>query len=184
MNCIIFYSNKCDSCKSLFTILHNENIINLFNKTICVDNIHYEKLAKMGINHVPTIIVKGNNGTSALYERLNAFIWIENILKYRNNSELDISTNLIDGYKKEELQGISDQYAYLHTDMAHPKSFLPYGKDDLFRILTSPTNDNDKINTKDQNELLDKIKNIRNKQIDDIKYNMEQNQLEILNNKL
>lgn len=187
MNCILFYSTKCDSCKSFIKILNNENLINIF-KCINVDKINIEKLSKMGIKNVPTIIIKGQNGVSSLYECINAFTWLDNIIKYRRSTLIkknnDIQLNIIDGYKTEELNGISDQYAYLQTDVAQPKSFLPYGKDDQYRIMTIPTNMNDKLDSRDQQELIDKLETIRNSQTNELKNIMEKNQLEIINNKI
>lgn len=187
MNCILFYSNKCDSCKSFIQIINNEKLTDIF-KCICVDKLPVDKLLKMKIKNVPTIIIKGQNGSSSMFECINAFTWLDNLLKHRRQTirtnDIQIE-NMIDGYKKEEFNGISDQYAYLHTDNAQPKSFLPYGKDDQYRILTIPTNNsNNKLDTKDQTELINKLENIRNKQTGDIRVSMEKNQLDIINKHL
>jgi hypothetical protein len=158
-------------------------------KCICVDKMPIDNLSKMGIKNVPTIIIKNQNGASSLYECRNAFMWLENILKYRRNSSIkknfDIPVaSIIDGYKTEELNGISDQYAYLQTDIPHPKSFLPYGKDEQYRIITIPSNANDKLDGKDQSDMINKLESLREKQTDDIRNIMEKNQLDIINDKL
>lgn len=180
MDLILFYSNKCNSCKNFIQLLKNNNINNLF-KMKCIDGIQIDKLLKTGIKNVPTLLIKGQNGKTALYECINAFIWIDNFIKYNKNapSQEENIVSFLDGYKVDELEGISDTYAFLQSDDPLPKSFQPYGKDNQFKILTLPSN-NEKILDKDQNILLKKIESERDKQTQQLREQMEKTHLDIM----
>jgi hypothetical protein len=155
---IIFYSELCDSCTNLRTLMHNENILHFFEKQ-CIDKKE-DYYKKIGITHVPTLIV---SDIPKPLVSIDAFKWLKDIkcLRYQNminNNNKIIQYNMnknmhMDGpnaYVSTEMSGMSDTFAYTDTDMAQPKSFS-YGTEDA--IYTAPTED-DKLTNVDQEKLI------------------------------
>jgi len=207
MSGYLFYSDHCETCKSLRTYMNNHKLINIFN---CknVDNMNIEELQSLGLQHVPTILIihtMPNGGVKqGLYEGKDACIWIENMVMSRkknlmmqtentrklielNNMKKNIKDGILDNCVMEN-NGISDEYAFfsndinldMKLDMSQPKSFLPYGKDNEYRILTIPqdsTQKGYKLKTNDQLKLAADLNAIRNQQDEKIKQIMHQDQI-------
>ena len=76
------------------------------------------------------------------------------------------------GFTNVEMGGFSDNFAYTLTDLAQPKSFLPYGKDDEYAIYTGV--EVTKLNSRD----LDKLMYDSNKK----RKEQDQNLAEIMDN--
>ena len=193
----LYYSNRCESSKNLLRVLNSEGILGAF-KCICIDNINKTSLINSGIKGVPTLIIKGETG-GAMYEREDAFRWVENIIKFKrhnmmmamvkeNRQKIADHNKMMQnsgplGWKPEEMSGVSDEYSYLKTDCAQPKSFLPYGQDDQYQIVTIVDN-GQKISPKEQEEVINKYADIRNQQTQHIKENMEKSQLDTVMNSI
>jgi hypothetical protein len=93
-------------------------------------------------------------------------------------------------YNSNESQGVSDAYSYWKDDInqdievAQPKSFLQYGKDAQYGIMTLPENPNNKFKlTADmQSKMVANIQQQRGQQEEQIKQVLEQQQIDkILN---
>src|SRR5437868_12268103 len=81
---MLFYSNKCQTCKALCVLLQNENLIGYF-KPICVD----DKLDKFPQDMiVPTMIIIGINKPLVAQE---TFEWIKQIKFIRQQQLMDIN---------------------------------------------------------------------------------------------
>ena len=162
MNGYVFYMKECKSSLNLITLMENNDLHTMFQYK-CVDNMSELDITKLGLKTVPTIVVISNqNGEQkrGIYEGREAFNWIESVLLNRRQSMLQLVENnrkliqinemkkrMKDGlyeYCEGESSGISDGYSYWKDDMAkdiesaHPKTFLPYGADEKYAIMTIP----------------------------------------------
>jgi hypothetical protein len=161
-----------------------------------------EDLLKQGINNVPTIMVINQNGTESrkdIFDGANAFTWIEQFINNRrefmmrqaeetrrliqlNNKKVCENEKSLKDYNTMESFGLSDAYAYYNVDInrdvdiAQPKSFLPYGKDQEYPILTL-TDDKNKMNGTEYKKREDEVKKIRQNQEVELKKIMEQQQI-------
>ena len=156
---ILFYLSTCDTCLNLIKMCKNYNILQKF-ELICIDGkIKY--FVSKGINVVPTMCVSGINKPFIGKE---CFIWLDTIIninkplqygtnqdKQNINKQQDIFSikatppppiikniepkikDLI-GFRKDEMTGISDNYAFKDIDNAFPKNFQY--KNSNFEIYT------------------------------------------------
>lgn len=162
---ILFYSTRCDACRRLIIIMKNENLIPYF-KLICVD----DKLNRLPpqIQAVPTMLIKGVKKPLVCEE---TFKWIEQVKFLRKqNIQTDIK-NINQSYKKnsdiigfdeDTMNGISDKFAFTEDDVALPHTYFNVGDEDKNIIFTAP--ENDTVKTRDQINLINNLKNIRNEQ--------------------
>lgn len=215
MSGYLFYSKKCDTCINLRTIMNTQNMLKDFNEKN-IDNMSIEEINKLGLQTVPTILIvyTYSNGESrqGLYEGENAFTWVENVvntrrqnmMKYNEETRRLIQNNRVKKQVREgvldycdtENSGVSDGYAYFsekieidkQLDLAQPKSFLPYGQDNNFRILSIPVSEEDKkrqgykINDKDQKKMTADLEKMRNIQDEQIKQSMQSEQIDSIIN--
>lgn len=211
MSGYLFYSKKCDTCTNLRTIMNNENMLKDFNEQN-VDNMSIEEINKLGLTTVPTILIvyTYSNGETkqGLYEGENSFSWVQNIVNTRKQNIMKHNEDIRRLIQKSEVKkqikegvldfcniensGISDSYAYFSEkidvdkklDLAQPKSFLPYGQDNNYRILSIPISDADKnregykINKIDQLKMTSDLEKIRNQQDSQIKELMRSEQID------
>jgi len=94
-----------------------------------------------------------------------------------NNTPSVKPLNQLFGFLQDELSGISDDYAYLLTDNALPKSFLPYGKE--MAIYTAP--EGDKLDKTTQDSLIKNLEDIRTSQKDEFIKNIDLEHKKIFN---
>ena len=183
---VLFYSQKCDTCRNLFMVLKNENLIGHF-KLICVD----DKLDKLPQNMiVPTMIVININKPLVAQE---TFEWIKQMKFIRQQQIMDINKRIIQnnnnelikkgpiGFDNEIMAGISDKFAFTKTDAPLPHSYFGVNEEDKHAIFTAPP-EKDKISKIEQNKL---IKDLESKRIDqDNNYNtlMKQQQMNAIAN--
>lgn len=176
---ILFYSNKCKYSQNIRKIMYDQGILQWF-KQISIDESDPDELIRTGLRVVPTLIIHNNNKRQILEEN-KAFEWVENIIRSRretealknrqntdnnnqnnNNNQNPLINNtkpmsMIKQYDPSETKHISDIYSYWTDDLkkdiniAQPKNFLPYGKDDNYNIMTIVDNiDNNKLTTIEQ----------------------------------
>lgn len=192
MKGILFYSYRCRNCINMWKILEKENFLQFFEK-MNIDNLDIKYIQNLGISQVPSILIIYPNGKKLLKEARNAFIWIDELLKNRReNISKMVNLNRLELLKKNkelvnqgfleysnnEMGGKSDEYAYLVTDIALPKSYVNYGderKDAIITYSEIDKLDNEKLN----NELILK-KDIRNNQDVVIKDEMKKGQIEAI----
>jgi hypothetical protein len=152
----------------------------------CIENMKGEEvtnLQRQGISVVPTMIMPSQN---RILSGKNTFEWIESIRFFNQQKEQEIrkmqgtQSNIVKNdvfqhkkkqdsrfeYVKEEMSGVSDEYAYLNYDNPQPKSFQYKGQDNKNAIFTAPEIKN-KLSESEQNKLLkdqEKIREFQNKE--------------------
>lgn len=210
---ILFYSRNCQYCQNLMAIMESEGIIRLF-KLKNIDDMNETELvnlSNMNIQFVPTLMIVNNvngNQQRVLYAKEQAFMWVNAIANNKRftmlaNAHLENARRLIQleqvrrklseglqEYCHEETQGVSDSYSYWKDDltqdidMPQPKSFMPLGQESLYQIITVQSENNNKLNKYDQEELTKKMEQMRKQQEEQLKVMMEQQQLAYINTNL
>ena len=198
----IFYHPKNAGSFNLMKLMENEGMLRMFELK-SVQGMSDEHLISYGIFSVPTIVFI-NNGNKGIYEKEKAFAFVNNMIENRRQNIIrrtenhrrliqtnGMMNNIKDGlfeYNSNESQGVSDAYSYWKDDInqdidiAQPKSFLQYGKDAQYSIMTLPENTKTKLNADTQNRLISNIKQQRDQQDGQLKQIMESQQIDkILN---
>lgn len=103
---------------------------------ICLEElIANNRILPPNIKMVPALIMPEMN---LILQGKETFEWVEkmrlNIIK--SNIARNMQQSGPNGFTNIEMGGFSDNFAYTMTDLAQPKSFLPYGKDDEYAIYT------------------------------------------------
>lgn len=180
----LFYSPRCESSANFIRIITSEKINQMFN-LISIDTMTTEQILSLGIKKTPMLVLRDNNNrTIGINEGQSAFEWLNNLIQFRrqnmakiveenrkkllqSNMVQNINKDIVSG-KSDELNGISDNFSYINLDYTSSKSFLPYGHDNEFKILTF--NDNQgRISNNEMNSKISEYNNIRNKTDTDIK---------------
>lgn len=171
MKRFLLYSKKCQSCANLIVILRNMNLLLNFEMICVEDLIAQKKQLPPNIKTVPALIMQDIN---VILQGKETFEWVEKIRM--NMIKMNIAKNAQQigphGFTNVEMGGFSDNFAYTLTDLAQPKSFLPYGKDDEYAIYTGV--EVTKLNSRD----LDKLMYDSNKK----RKEQDQNLAEIMDN--
>ena len=194
----LFYSPRCESSANFIRIITSEKINNMFN-LISIDTMSTEKLMSLGIKRTPMLVLRNQqNETIGTHEGQPAFEWLNNLIQFRRQNMMNtveqnrkklIQSNMAQQTNKDnvigrsdELTGVSDNFSYVNVDYVSTKSFLPYGQDADFKILTF--NDKQKkITENDLKSRMSEYQNIRGNTDKEIK-NVLENQLKtnLLNN--
>jgi hypothetical protein len=185
---LLFWSRKCEMCVNLLKILQAENLINNF-KLICVDD-NLDKIPK-NITRVPTMIV---SGIPELLVAKQIFDWIQKVkfIRNQNINKQIIQQNLTQinnnnnngpvGFKSAEMGSISDSFAYKDIDKALPQNYFGIGEEDKNVIFTAP--EQQKINKKDQTNLIKDLQTHRTTQDKLFSSDMKNQQLHAIQNNL
>jgi hypothetical protein len=167
---------------------------------ISIDTMTRDQIISTGMKKTPMVAIRDqNNVTSGVYEGQVAFEWLNNVIQHRRQNMMKMvemnrkkliqanqKVNNTDGStfvaRTDEQNGISDTYSYIDLDYVSSKSFMPYGKDVDFKILTF-NDSNGKINQNDMNNKISEYENFR-KQTQSVIENNIQNQLKdtLINN--
>jgi hypothetical protein len=169
----------------------------MFNQ-ISIDTMSTEKLIGLGIKKTPMIVLRNqNNETIGVHEGSVAFEWLNNLIQFRRQNMAKIveqnrkkliqannatqNNEMING-TSNELNGISDNYSYINIDYVPSKSFMPFGQDENFKILTFKDNQG-KIIERDMKNKISEYNTLRQNNDTEIKTNIT-NQLKnnLLNN--
>ena len=124
---------------------------------VCLEDlIAQKKQPPPNIKSVPALIMQDLN---LVLQGKETFEWVEKIRMnmIKMNMAKTAQQSGPHGFTNVEMGGFSDNFAYTLTDLAQPKSFLPYGKDDEYGIYTGV--EVNKIIGKD----MDKVVNEANK---------------------
>ena len=187
----LFYSCRCESSANFIRIITSEKINPMFN-LISIDTMSTEQLIALGIKKTPMLVLRnGNNETTAIHEGPTAFEWLNNLIQFRRqnmmmmveqNRKKLIQSNMAQQLNKDnitgrsdELSGTSDSFTYINVDYVPTKSYLPYGQDNDFKILTF-TDNQGKITERDMKSKISEYETSRNKTDSEIK-NIVDNQL-------
>tara|TARA_Y100000780_G_scaffold153585_1_gene138341 strand:- start:8940 stop:9641 length:702 start_codon:yes stop_codon:yes gene_type:complete len=186
---ILIYSTRCPTSHQLVMLLKKYNLIKNFELR-CIDNMKGEEvnnLQHQGISIVPTMIIPSQN---RIFSGKDTFEWIKSIRFFNQKKEDEIrkmqgnQSNIVKNnvfqnkkkqdsrfeYVKEEMSGVSDDYAYLNYDNPQPKSFQYNGQDNKNAIFTAPEIKN-KLSESVQNKLIkeqEKIREVQNKEAQEI----------------
>jgi hypothetical protein len=198
MRGVFFYSTECPNCSTMWKIMEQENFLQYFEK-INIDKITLEQLQNLGITKVPALLLTFPNGSKVLREAEGSFAWLRELIQNRRNSmsqminsnrlkileknkELNNNGGILE-FSKTEMQGLSDDYAYLQSDVAQTKNFLLYGNDASQAILTFA--EGTKMTQNDTKNKITEIESIRNQQNEVIKKDMRVGQMEaVYDNKM
>lgn len=201
---VLFYSNKCNYSMNLLKLMHDQGILQYFTQK-CVDGMNLMDLSnKMGIQEIPTIVVcnkNSNKSNSQIFEGTQAFEWLENIVRNRremmikdaehkrkliqfNNMKANANNGFMD-FSTLETSGISDSYSYWTKDIitrpdiedAQPKNFLPYMKDEEYKIIPFDDMNKSKISAAEQHQRTKELENLRNAQDKNMASNIEREHL-------
>jgi len=186
----LFYSPRCESSANFIRIITTEKINQMFN-LVNIDTMSREQIISLGITKTPMLVLRDqNNQTIGVHEGQAAFIWLNNLIQNRrqnmskiiqenrkkliqSNMAQNINKDLVSG-KTDEMTGVSDNYSYVDIDYTSSKSFLPYGQDSDFRILTFKDNQG-KFTNNELNSKISEYNNIRTKTDSDIKNIIDNN---------
>jgi len=157
---ILFYSNNCETCKSLIKILENEKLIQYF-LPVCVDD-KLERLPPQ-IEVVPTMIVKNMNKPLIAEETFEYVKQVKFIKNSQNNFNENNSYKGLVGFTDVELGSHSDSFAFTKDNApALPQNYLGYKDDEKHTIFTAP--EQNKLKDTDQNKLISELIGKRDKQ--------------------
>jgi len=186
----LFYSPRCESSANFIRIVTSEKINTMFT-LISVDTMSTDQLISLGIKKTPMLVLRNQtNETTGVFEGQSAFEWLNNLIQFRRQNMMNmveqnrkklIQSNMAQQVNKDnitgksdEFSGISDNFAYVNVDYVSTKSFLPYGQDDDFKILTFKDNQG-KITERDMKSKIAEYETTRSKTDGDIKNMVETN---------
>ena len=190
MKVYFFYSFKnCKNSVHMWKIMDREGIIGWFEK-MNIDNFSLEQLLEFGLKSVPAILIISNN-KKELYEGRNAFKWIEHFIQNRrNNMAMMVNSNRqkilqknmminnsITDFSKAEMSGMSDDYAYLNTDIAQAKNYVNCNIDTQ-PIITF--NEKNKLNQAEMQNAMNDVEKYRKQQNQVLKDDMRNGQIEAI----
>ncbi len=191
----LFYSHKCKACQELINVIVNEGIMRMF-VPICLDYMNQSDIIRMNFKYVPTIIVIGDNQQSTVYEGPEKCgPWINTLIQRRRSQikqyaetqrkNVQKINNMITSgnsnapaleYIADEMEGVTDGYAFVATDLYQPKNFVPIGQEKNFNLLT-PQDNEKKIGHHEMDSHLSELSMTRDRDNVVMQKTMEQNQL-------
>ena len=142
---ILFYSNRCNHCRTLINQLNKSDLKNQFN-FFCIDN-NYKNIPP-NINSVPSILFKENNNVLV---GKGVFHWLDEQTKPKINNQQNPDGPL--AWHGAEMGGTySDNYSFLDSDtsaqgtggasIAHNFSFLSEPNQQFNSPEMNQSNDN------------------------------------------
>ena len=194
----IFYSEKCQDCMNLLNVIFNERIQRMFFY-VCLDNMTTEQLMQISFKVVPAISISSQNHNTVVYEGpIECSKWLNSFIYNRRmniKQQIDQQRRLLqkervaarkeDGgvieYNEDEMDGISDGYAYKDTDLYQAKSFVPVGQEGFFNITTLQANESS-MSKEDMMAQLSEINKQRSNTDNELKNIMERKQIEAVFN--
>ena len=186
MSNYLFYSSRCESSANFIRILENKGLRPMF-QLISIDQMPTDDIIKLQMNFTPMVMIRDQTGRNTTrFEGKKAFEWLDNLIKFReqnmskiaetnrrkilqNNQQVSKAQDQhVLSFFPQETQGVSDNFSYTSDalqEIAQPKSFMPYGKDDDHKILTF-NNERNKIS---EREMSNKLKEFDISRKDDTK---------------
>jgi len=182
----------------LWRVINNEGIQQMF-VPVCLDRMNSKDIAQLKLEKIPSIIISSQNGPPQIFEGpQKCGQWLNQIIQNRRNNmiqQVETQRRLIQKQQQEkklqegsvlefigeEMEGISDAYSYLATDMYQPKNFIPVGQEENYRMATLQMKES-KISNDELSKNISDLRHNREKDSDELKRMMEQNQLQIIIN--
>ena len=191
MKHFVFYSKKCNNSANLLRKITEKKLDHIFHYE-SVDEMPIEKMASIGIEAVPAIVVRDQHSGLQKFEGTNAFTWLHNTVAFMQQQQINVinenrrrilqanilanrEQNVVE-YNPNETTGISDNYSYTSdalAEIAQPKSFQIYGADAYNRIATFDSTQEKKISEDEMKNIVTSYKNNYDKQINDIQHSIE-----------
>lgn len=174
----LFYTAEDKEAMNIYNIIVQQGMMGLFRFTDVVNDLTVEQLEKLQMTSVPTIVVSSINTKPMVYDGPAACAHFLNelIINRRSTQMKDVESRMkviqkaqrdarlkTDGpseYSEAEMSGKSDNYAYMQTDMAQPKSFVLIGQEDSNSVITPQVNES-KINKQQMASDLSNLKRQR-----------------------
>jgi hypothetical protein len=155
------------------------NLLSNFEMVCLEDLVAQKKPLPPNIKVVPALILPEMN---AILQGKETFEWVEKIRinMIKMNMTKTMQNTGPHGFTSVEMGGFSDNFAYTMTDIAQPKSFLPYGKDDEYVIYTGK--EVNKLNNKDMDKIINDASKKRKEQDKAIGEIMDNSKKEIILN--
>jgi hypothetical protein len=186
MSNYLFYSSRCESSANFIRILENKGLRPMF-QLLSIDKMPTDDIIKLQMNFTPMVMIRDQTGRNTTrYEGKKAFEWLDNLIKFREQNMAKIAEanrrkilqsnqqvaksqdqNVL-SFFPHETQGVSDNFSYTSEalqEIAQPKSFMPYGKDNEHKILTL-NNERNKLTERD---MTNKLKDFESKHKEDTK---------------
>lgn len=193
----LFYSNKCSACVELLAVIINEGIQRIF-VPVCLDDMNSSELviflSKLRIEKIPAIIItEGNLQPTVLEGALQCSQWLNTMIQNRRNNIKQIVENQRRAIQKtqtalrmknesaleyvpDEMDGVSDSYAYTTTDMYQPKNYVPHGCENGYLVVTPQVMET-KINKDELTRQMSSLEQTREADKMELQKIMEQNQI-------
>jgi len=196
MKFILFYSSReCATSINIVNFMRSNGILQMFYKYDVWD-FEMGQLISLKINIIPAIVIISTNGYNEKFEGKQSFMWLQQFItnnrrsnmsclansnrhKYLEMEMMANRNNSTNDFCKDEMEGLSDGYAYLLTDIPQSKSFVCLGMDEQ-RILTYE-NEN-KLAKNDTERLIGQNMQMRENENNMIKMEMKEKQLEAVYN--
>ncbi len=157
-------------------ILQGEQCISWLKDTINAINSS-NKIENNNVIKRSSITTNTSNTTTNTTNNINNNINNDNN-NNNNNNNIPIIKKQPFGYLKDEMEGLSDSFAYLMTDNPTPKSFMPCNSE--MNIYTAP--ENDKIDKRKQELMMRNMENVRENDKTEFKKMIEEQHRNIINN--
>jgi hypothetical protein len=192
MKIYFFYSSKnCENSAHMWKIMERESILGWFEK-MNIDNFTIDQLTVFGLKSVPAILIINNN-IKELYEGKDSFKWVEQFIQNRrNNISMMVDANRqkllqrnnminksISDFSKSEMTGLSDDYAYLNTDIAQSKNYANCNMNNQ-TIITF--NEREKLNQNEMKNAMNYVEQQRKQQNEILKNDMRNGQIDAICN--
>lgn len=183
---------------NLWQVISNEGIDKMFN-LINLDKFSSQQLSKLSIAQIPTIVISNQNQQNDVYEGpQRCSQWLNNFTANRRQQirlQVEQKMKLVQReqalaranngpieYIEDEMDGVTDTYAYTNTDLCQPKQFINIGQEENYNIMTPQVKENI-IDNKSMNKQLSQLESNRNNDTNQFMKIMEQNQIQAVINK-
>ncbi len=194
----LFYSTKCKACNELMMVIVNEGMQRMF-MPVCLDEMSPKNIAELKLERIPAIVIITDNQTPMIFEgSKNCGEWLNNIIRnrrvnmkqYVNNQRKLVQQSQTVActkeqetleYINEEMDGVSDAYAYVATDIFQPKNFVPVGQEHHFSVVT-PQDKEDKLSNIDTTNKLKEVVRTRDFDTCELQKQMEKQQIQTIIN--
>lgn len=197
----LFYYGRDKESTNIYDVISRENLGRMFNY-IDVDTYSPEQLCTLKIARVPTIVISSNKQGSRpeIYDGPSECAkFLNNMIMNRRSMQINEAQNRMKSiqqaqisermkyegpseFSEMEMSGCSDDYAYLNTNIGQSKSFVKIvnGQEMVDDIITLNLGKEKKINENQSRKQIDDLMKQREHDIDNIKNNMEQKQIDAI----
>jgi hypothetical protein len=193
----LFYSTKCHECMNLWQVIYNEGIQRMFIP-VCLDNFSSKDISRLSLREIPAIVISTPNTPPSVYQGpQQCSQWLTNFtINRRKNliAQVEAKRRLIQKthaieraqgdsvieFTDTEMEGVSDNYSYNHTDLCQPKNYVMIGQES--NAIITPNIQQSKIDVNTLKNQLSMLESSRTDDNQNIMKIMEQNQIKAILN--